>query len=79
MNATGQKQTLAGCFGTVWKRTDCRPSFGTMTASPPPPIPPMKRALIEVREILERARRTGNKREIEAAIERINVALDKAD
>ncbi len=42
-------------------------------------MPRLKRALVDVREILERARRTGNKREIEAAIERINVALDKAD
>ncbi len=48
-----------------------------MTASPPPPVPPLVRALLEVREILERARRTGDRREIEAAIERINVALDE--
>jgi hypothetical protein len=48
-----------------------------MTASPPPPIPPLARALKEVREILERTRRTGDKREIEAAIERINSALDE--
>jgi len=47
-----------------------------MTASPPPPVPPLVRALMDVREILERARRTGNRREIEAAIERINAALD---
>ena len=39
----------------------------------------MKRALIEVREILERVRRTGDKREIESAIERINLELDQAD
>jgi hypothetical protein len=31
---------------------------------------------MEAREILERARMTGDRREIEAAIERINVALD---
>ncbi len=48
-----------------------------MTASPPPPVPPLVRALLEVREILERARRTGDRREIEAAIERINAALDE--
>jgi len=38
-----------------------------MTASPPGPIPPLIRALLEVREILERARRTGDQREIEAS------------
>ncbi len=48
-----------------------------MTASPPRPVPPMARALMDVREILERARRTGDRREIEAAIERINAALDE--
>jgi hypothetical protein len=48
-----------------------------LTASPPPPIPPLARALKEVREILERARRTGNRREIVAAIERINAALEE--
>jgi hypothetical protein len=47
-----------------------------MTASPPKPVLPLVRALIDVREILERARRTGGAREIEAAIERINTALD---
>ena len=31
------------------------------------------------REILERARRTGDRREIEAAIERINAALDEPE
>ncbi len=41
-----------------------------MTASPPPPVPPLVRALMDVREILERARRNGDRREIEAAIER---------
>ena len=45
-----------------------------MTASPPPPVPPLVRALLDVREILERARRSGDRREIEAAIERINAA-----
>ncbi len=39
-----------------------------MTASPPPPVPPLVRALLDVREILERARRTGDRREIEAAV-----------
>ena len=48
-----------------------------MTASPLRPVPPMARVLLDVREILERARRTGDRREIEAAIERINVALDE--
>ncbi len=46
-----------------------------MTASPPPSVPPLVRALLDVREILERARRTGDRREIETAIERINAAL----
>ncbi len=50
-----------------------------MTASPPRPVPPMARALMDVREILERARRTGDRREIEAAIERINAALDEPE
>ena len=48
-----------------------------MTASPPAPVSPLLRALIDVREIRERARRTGDQREIEAAIERINAALDE--
>ena len=43
-----------------------------MTASPPLPDQPVIRALKEVREILERARRTRDVREIEVAIERIN-------
>ena len=50
-----------------------------MTASPPAPISPLLRALLDVREILERARRTGDRREIEAAIERINAALDEPE
>ena len=50
-----------------------------MTASPPPPVSPLIRALIDVREILERARRTGDRREIEAAIERINAELDESE
>ncbi len=48
-----------------------------MTASPPAPVSPLVRALLDVRELLERARRTGDRREIEAAIERINAALDE--
>ena len=48
-----------------------------MTASPLAPVSPLLRALMDVREILERARRTGDRREIEAAIERINAALDE--
>ena len=50
-----------------------------MTASPPRPAPPLVRALLDVREMLERARRTGDQREIEAAIERINAALDEPE
>ena len=41
-------------------------------AEDPPPVPPLVRALMDVREILERARRTGDRREIELAIERIS-------
>ncbi len=48
-----------------------------MTASPPPPVPPLVRALMDVREILERARPTDDRCEIEAANERINAALDE--
>ncbi len=48
-----------------------------MTASPPAPVSPLLRALLDVREILERARLSGDRREIEAAIERINAALDE--
>ncbi len=47
-----------------------------MTASPPRPVPPLARAQLDVREILEHARRTGDRREIETAVERINAALD---
>ena len=50
-----------------------------MTASPPAPLSPLLRALLDVREILERARRTGDRREIEAAIERINAELDESE
>jgi hypothetical protein len=50
-----------------------------MTASPPAPVSPLLRALLDVREILERARRTGDRREIETAIERINAALDESE
>ncbi len=50
-----------------------------MTASQPAPVSPLLRALLDVREILERARRTGDRREIEAAIERINAALDEPE
>ena len=42
-----------------------------MTASPPRPVPPLVRALLDVREILERARRTGDQREIETAVEAV--------
>ncbi len=50
-----------------------------MTASPPQSVPPLARALLDVREMLEHARRTGDRREIEAAIERINAALDEPE
>ena len=42
-----------------------------MTASPPPPVSPLLHALINVREIRERARRTGDRREIETAVEAV--------
>ncbi len=42
-------------------------------------MPPLVRALLDVREILERARRTGDRRVIETAIERINAALDESE
>jgi hypothetical protein len=48
-----------------------------MTASPWQPDPPIFHGMKDVRELLERARRAGDRREIEAAIERINVALDE--
>ncbi len=50
-----------------------------MTASPPPSLSPLVRALLDVREMLERARRTGDQRENEAAVERINAALDESE
>lgn len=51
-----------------------------MTASPPPPVPPLVQALRDVREILYRARRKGGDVcEIETAIERINYALGRQD
>ncbi len=50
-----------------------------MTASPPPTVPPLARALLDVREILERARRTGDRRVIETAIKRISGALDESE
>ncbi len=48
-----------------------------MTASPPPPVSPLLHVLIDVREVLERARLTGDRREIEAAIERIASFTDR--
>jgi len=39
-----------------------------MTASPPAPVSPLLRALLDVREILERARRTGDRREVYVAL-----------
>ncbi len=50
-----------------------------MTASPPAPVSPLLRALLDVREILERARHTGDRLEIEAAIERIYAELDESE
>jgi hypothetical protein len=47
-----------------------------MTASPPPPIPPLKKALMDVRELLEPLRRKHDREKIEMAIELINAALD---
>ncbi len=47
-----------------------------MTASPPPPVPPLVKALRDVREMLHRAVRKHAWREVEVAIERINSALD---
>jgi len=70
-------QALGGGAGAVAERGIGRHSIDTMTASPPPLVPPLVRALREVREILERARRSGDRREIEMAIERINFALDE--
>ena len=50
-----------------------------MTASPPPSVPPLVKALRDVRELLHRAVREQDFREVEAAIERINAALDDRD
>jgi hypothetical protein len=50
-----------------------------MTASPPPPVPPLVKALRDVREMLHRAVRKQNLREVEAAIERINYELNRSD
>ena len=50
-----------------------------MTATPPDPDPPLVRALKEVREMLERARRSEDVRDVEAALERINLVLDRRD
>jgi hypothetical protein len=52
--------------------------IASMTASPPPLVPPLVSALRDVREILERARHSGDVRDVEQAIERINRALDEA-
>ena len=49
-----------------------------MTAFPQTPPRPLLYALLDVREIRERTSRTGDLREIEAAIERINRALNDA-
>ncbi len=51
----------------------------TMTGSPLPPDLPLVRALREVREILEHARKTGDRHKIERAIERINRELDRRE
>ena len=48
-----------------------------MTASPPPPVPPLVKALRDVRELLHRAVRKQDLREVEVAIERINAELDR--
>ena len=48
-----------------------------MTALPPSPVPPLVKALRDVREMLHRAVRIQNLREVEAAIERINAELDR--
>ncbi len=53
---------------------DIASSYDSLTT---PTLFPLLRALLDVREILERARRTGDRREIEAAIERINAELDE--
>ena len=64
-----------GCTPDVYRGIDPNISVA-VTASPPPPVPPLVKALRDVREILERARRTGDRRELETAIERINRVLD---
>ncbi len=57
-----------------------RGNSGAPFALPRPPVTSARYcALIDMREILERARRTGDRREIEAAIERINAALDEPE
>lgn len=48
-----------------------------MTASPPPPVPPLVKALRDVRDMLHRTVRERDLREVEAAIERINAELDR--
>ena len=48
-----------------------------MTAWLPPPFVPPVQVLRDVREALYRARGTGDRREVEAAIERINCELDR--
>jgi len=50
---------------------------GSMTASPPPPVSREIQALRDVRDMLERARSNPAGLDIERAIERINLALDK--
>ena len=72
---SGQPRTFVGRSAP----TDGAKGTLHMTASPPPPVPRLVRALMDVREILERARRTDDRREIEAAIERINATLDGQD
>ena len=46
-----------------------------MTASPTPPDPPLIQCLRQVREMLHRAVRSGDVRDVEQAIERINYEL----
>ena len=77
ISALGHEPTFATLPRKVWYRATSRHSLATMTASPPPSIPPLVRALTDVREMLERARHTGDRREIEAAIERIASFTDR--